>query len=327
MMQGRLRPARTLVRLPLLVPGFCETDDAPLSLLHDIRRRLTEANSTVSDISICTPNAFLDVPGLGVTVLATTNGEAAQAEELALGLADAIWCMRDAFDYPREPLASVFDRIAASGKRALFAVADLGDVVLAGAPGDSVTILDHVANRHPGLKGAIPVFDAEAVAIARTQGIGTTVDLMVGAKHTPGQRPFHLVGKVRSLGDGRFTARGKYMRKVAMDLGPTAVVRSGNLDVLLTGRPGFTQDPEAFESQGIPLDGLDFVVVKSANHFKLSFSGLATPLAADTPGLTRFDPLGSGHRRSRPLHPFDPDATMAMIRYTFPPRAFESARA
>src|SRR3546814_19566830 len=61
-----------------------------------------------------------------------------------------------------------------------------------------------------------------------------------------------------------------------------------SLSVILTSLPGPTQDPAAFESQGIDIAAQDFLVVKSGYHFKLSFDGIATPLMVETTGIARY---------------------------------------
>jgi microcystin degradation protein MlrC len=85
------------------------------------------------------------------------------------------------------------------------------------------------------------------------------------------------------------------------------VLEVGRVLNLLTSLPGFTQDPEAFLSQGIDPAALDLVVVKSGNHFKLCFAGLATPLEVATPGLGTYNPGIHPYRRAR-FHPETPIA-------------------
>src|SRR3546814_3273970 len=73
-------------------------------------------------------------------------------------------------------------------------------------------------------------------------------------------------------------------------------------DVCSSDLPGPTQDPAAFESQGIDIAAQDFLVVKSGYHFKLSFAGIATPLMVETPGIARYRPGFFSWQRAR-VHP------------------------
>lgn len=123
---------------------------------------------------------------------------------------------------------------------------------------------------------------------------------------TPGFAALPVEGRVERLGPGRFVNRGPYMAGVPVELGATAVLAVGRCRVLLTGRAGLVQDPEAYESHGIRLADLDLLVAKSANHYKISFRGLATPVTVDSPGLSRFAPQDLPFRKARPFHPLDP---------------------
>ncbi len=66
----------------------------------------------------------------------------------------------------------------------------------------------------------------------------------------------------------------------------------GRITVLLHSKPGFTHDPNAFESQGVRVAEQDFVVVKSGYHFTMNFRGLANPLFVATPGISYYTPGG-----------------------------------
>jgi microcystin degradation protein MlrC len=165
-------------------------------------------------------------------------------------------------------------------------LADMGDRVLAGAPGDSTAILQHALCRADGLKGAIPVTDADAAAAAIRAGVGAPVNLTIGGHITPGFAPLAVRGTVLSISDGKYMTRGPYQAGERQAMGPAAVIAiDGRLSVLLMTRSGYSHDPEAFRSQGIDVAAQDFVVVKSGYHFKLNFAGIATPLVLATPGL------------------------------------------
>jgi microcystin degradation protein MlrC len=63
--------------------------------------------------------------------------------------------------------------------------------------------------------------------------------------------------------------------------------------------------PEAFTSQGIDIRKADIIVVKSGYHFKIFYENIASPLCADTPGLTVFRPQAFPFRAARPIYPLD----------------------
>lgn len=303
---GRLAPVRALIKLPFLTRGNDETGGGPLHDLHALARRYGARRPALRDVSICNVNPFVDAPGAGQAVLVTADGDARAAETVARDLAERLWTARDLFVERLPSLEDTLARVRTERDRRPFVLGDQGDRVLAGAPGDSPAILRALLESAPDLRAALPIVDPEAVERCKAAGVGATLALDVGGGITPGFAPLPVEGRVERLGDGRFVNRGPYMAGVPVSLGETAVLAVGNCRLLLTSRAGLVQDPEAYESHGILLADLDLLVAKSANHYKLSFAGLATPVTVDSPGLSRFAPQDLPFRKARPTHPLDP---------------------
>ncbi len=304
-LSGRLTPVRAFAKLPFLTRGNDETDRGPLAQLHARARALIEERPALRDLSITNVNPFVDAPGAGQGVLATADGDRAAAEAAVREIAGALWAQRDAFVETLPSVAAALARALDEPDARPFVLGDQGDRVLAGAPGDSPAILAALLARAPQLRAALPIVDPESVARCRAAGEGAEISLSVGGRLSPGFAPLPVTGRVERLGPGRFVNRGPYMAGVPVELGETAVLAVGACRVLLTSRAGLIQDPEAYESHGIALADLDLLVAKSANHYKLSFAGLATPVTVDSPGLSRFAPQDLPFDKARPLHPLD----------------------
>ena len=316
-MDGRLRPSRSLARLPFLTRGNDETDTGPLAQLQSDARALCVARSELRDISLCNVNPFVDVPEAGQTILVTADGDARAAEETAARLARRLWDLRDSFVQELPSMETALARVrGASGARP-FALGDQGDRVLAGAPGDATALARLLLRSFPELRVALPLYDPKAVQSCWTAGLGQDLTLAVGGGVTPGQTPLQVTGRVLRLGDGRFVHGGAYMTGVPVDLGPTAILQVGKLSLLLTTKAPFVQDPAAYESHGLRLSDFDAVVAKSGNHFKLAFAERATPLVVDSPGLSRFQPNDFPFSRARPIYPLDPIELPAVPVQTF----------
>lgn len=130
-----------------------------------------------------------------------------------------------------------------------------------------------------------------------------------------------MTGEILFLGDGVYKVRGPYQAGETVSLGETAVLDiAGRVKVLLHSKPGFTHDPNAFESQGLEVAGQDFIVVNSDYHFTLNFEGLGSPLLVATPGVSYYTPGGIPRHIGRfwPEHELTDDAIMA-------PETFRSA--
>ena len=201
-------------------------------------------------------------------------------------LGQEFWNRRAEFKDDLMEIGEALDHVAAKRGRGRFVLADMGDRVLAGAPGDSNAILAATLAHPAPLKAAIPLTDPEAVVAAQNAGAGATLDIRIGGKLTPGFAPLPVKARVSVLGGGNFKMHGPYRGGEWTALGPCAVLDiDGRIRVLVTSKPGFTHDPEAFESNGIALAAQDFIVVKSGYHFELNFTGLATPLLVRSPGI------------------------------------------
>jgi microcystin degradation protein MlrC len=254
------------------------------------------------DVSIFNVFPFADDAGMGQAIVALTDGMDPAGRQTAEHLGEIMWAWRERFADEFLDIDTALERVVEGPRECPFAIADMGDRVLAGAPGDSTAILAAALSRSEELLGAIPVTDPASAAAAIEAGIGRRVTLNVGGAFTPGFHPLELIGDVIAVSDGDFVLKGPYHAGETASLGPTAVVKVRGLSVLLTSRPGFTQDPSAFESQGIDIAAQDFLVIKSGYHFKLSFEGIATPLIVETPGLARYRPGFFQWSRGR-IHP------------------------
>jgi microcystin degradation protein MlrC len=285
-LHGVLKPVTVMAKTRMILPGAGETADGPLGAVHAQAREIARKEPAIRDISLYNVFRYCDDEDMGQAAVVLADGDAAVAERAASGLAEEFWAKREEF---RDDLLSIddaLDVIVRDPHRRPYVFADMGDRVLAGAPGDSTAVLRRLLERGLPLRAAFPVTDPEGVAVAAAAGPGATLRLAVGGRLTPGFTPFDVEAVVVGTSDGIFQMRGPYRAGERTSLGPSATLLiDGRISVLLTTKPGFTHDPAAFESQGIAAAEQDFLVVKSGYHFKLNFEGTATPLLVATPGI------------------------------------------
>ena len=299
-LDGRLKPVVTMAKAPMVLPGAGGTRSGPLAALHRRARAMKAANPAIWDVSLYNVYPHADDVDMGQTVVVLSNGESAAARAGAEDLAALFWQWRNRFKDDLLTIDQALDRIAASPPGRPYILADMGDRVLAGAPGDSTAILAKALARADDLRGAIPLTDPVSVAVAAEAGIGARVTLSVGGRITPGFAPLTISGNVLKLSDGRFRIAGPYGAGEQVSLGSTALIEvADRLSVVLTSAPGWTHDPAAFTSQGIDLLRQDFVVVKSGYHFALNFNGIGTPLYLATPGIGYYFPGLYARKRGR----------------------------
>jgi microcystin degradation protein MlrC len=284
-LDGRLRPLTTMAKVPMVLPGAAETAAGPLFEIHEEARRLARTDEAIWDISLFNVFRYCDDKDIGQAAVVLMNGNKSGAR-IAAPLAQAFWRERNRFQDDLVSIHQALSMVASRPDRRPFVLADMGDRVLAGAPGDSTAILEAVLNADDKLCGALPVTDPQSVAIATAAGIGQWVSLQLGGKITPSFRPLSVRGRVTHVSDGNFVLAGPFQGGETSALGPTATLLiDERLSVVITTRPAFSHDPAVFTSQGIELGAQDFIVAKSGYHFKLNFAGHAQPLLVRSPGL------------------------------------------
>lgn len=298
------RPAGYFLRVPMLTSGNDETGTGPLHAIHQAAQTAIAENADLIDYSIFNVNPFIDGPevGQGVLVYGAEDAAPAHAANLANALAQDLWDARAAFVHTLPTIDDVIARYPRSAHA--ITIGDFGDRVLAGAPGDSVHILDRVltrGDRHI----TIIVADPDAYLRCAEAGVGASVTIPLGASLTPGLTPVTVKGRVNRIGDGSFTNRGQFMKGGVLRLGPYAVLEGEHFVAVITQDAVMSQDPGCYLDAGVPLDGADIIVVKSGYHFKLAFQDYGACVIAETPGLTGFAPATLPFKHCRPIYPLD----------------------
>jgi microcystin degradation protein MlrC len=308
MAAGRTAPVTVLAKRPMIVPAeSMNTTTGPLAGF----RREADALADVLDVSFFPVQPWLDVAELGLGVLVTTDGDAARARDLAESFAGRIWEDRHRFVVPRLRTPAAALTAARASRTRPFIVAESADAPTAGAAGDSPAMVAALRTHGAGLKAVVPVVDPAAVDRCLEAGRGAVVDLEVGASiDRRWWKPVPLHARVEGFGEGPYRLEGAGYTGLTVDMGRWAVVRDGDIVVLLSERPAWTADPATFRTAGIDLAGVDVLVVRSCSDFRPNFPDAANEaVTLDVPGpaTPRLDTL-TFSRAGRPLWPLDPFA-------------------
>jgi microcystin degradation protein MlrC len=303
--RGECRPVMAAAFPPLVIPidrqGTTEPHWQPLLAAADAIRRRPGLLSA----SIVLGFPYADVPEMGASAIAVADGDAAVAHEAADELASLLWAARGAFT---SRLVSIDDALTAAAETDVrVCLLDMGDNVGGGSAGDSTVLARELLARGLG-PAFVCLHDPAAVATCVRAGPTADVALAIGGRSGLAGEPLRIRGTVRSLHAGTFEERDVRHGGIRLfDQGPTAVVDSGRLTVLLT-----SLRVPPFSLAQLSSCGLD------PNHFTILVAkGVHAPVAAyrevcdrfirvDTPGPTTADPrrLVYEHRR-RPLFPFE----------------------
>ena len=304
-LRGDIRPTAAAAYPPLVANIEAQaTAESPcrdlIAAAEDVRSR-----PKVLSVSLNLGFPYADVTEMGVSVIVVTDGDPAAARRYADELASYWWELRDQFrGRLTSPADAVRQAAAAPGPVCLL---DMGDNVGGGSPADSTVLASELIRQNVG-PAFICLNDPAAVRACTDVGPSSAVTLGVG------NPPLHARFTVRALFDGVFEepeARHGGIRR--FDQGPTAVIETSGLTVMLTSRrtapfslgqlTAFGLDPARFRA----------IVAKGVHAPVAAYAPVCpTLIRVNTPGvtsagLTHFD---YRHRR-RPLYPFEADAKFA----------------
>jgi microcystin degradation protein MlrC len=306
-LRGEIRPTMAYRQLPLLTmpPKQCTLIEPMRSLLAKARAMESEPNVVNVTLSMGFP--FADIHDAGASVLVTTNNDLALAQHKAAEMADAIWNRRDDFRVELTPVSKVIE-YARTQAKGLVVLADGSDNPGGGGPCDGTVVLRQFLEQDVPDAVVAVIADPQAVAEAMAAGVGNTVTLDIGGKTDDRHgEPIHATAHVKLLSDGRFTMRGAMGGGARANMGKTAVLVVGGVEIVVTERRIQPYDAALLRSVGIEPTHRRLIALKSAVHFRGTYQDIAERIFdADTPGVHRPDFRCYEYRRlRRPIHPLD----------------------
>jgi microcystin degradation protein MlrC len=291
-LDGMPQPKVAAQRVPFLIPLQAQsTMLEPNQSIYAELARLQTANIAALSFTPGFPAA--DFPECGPLTLAYAE-DPATAERAAKRLREIVEEAEGDYDLPVfEPDACVKRaiQIAERASRPVV-IADTQDNPGAGGDSDTTGMLRAlVANR--ARRAALGLInDPQAAKAAHAVGEGAQIDIALGGKsRIPGDAPFRAQFEVEKLSDGRFTCTGPFYRGARMNLGPCAVLRIGDVRVVVASEKPQLADQEMYRFIGIEPTEQAILVNKSSVHFRADFAPIAEEiLVAKSPGPMLADP-------------------------------------
>lgn len=187
-----------------------------------------------------------------------------------------------------------------SAKRTIV-LADVQDNSGAGGTSDTTGLLRALVDGDA--EGAVigHLTDPEAAEAAHAAGVGATIHLALGGKlFTEGDPPFEADFKVVALSDGKFLCTGPFYGGTNAQLGKTAVLETGGVQVVVCEARMQAADKEMFRHIGIEPDKVPILGLKSSVHFRGDFTDIAeTIVVVEAPGAFVDNPAKNDYRRLR----------------------------
>ncbi len=307
------RTAIEMVKLPLVPPQIALlTARGPYADL--IKYGQTKVGGDIMNVSVMAGFAYSDSPKNGLTAVVTArNGDAKAAAHLSLDIAKRAWGMKERFKRAMMSLADAVQLAASVSRdrrRKPIILADVADNPGGGGRGNTTYLLR--ALKSAGVQHVIfGVFnDAAAAAKAHEQGEGAIFTASFNTQeHQEFSLPFDCEAKVLKLSDGRYVGRRGVLKNVSSDMGPSALLDLGGIQLVVISNRCQCMDPRQFEMFDLDIAQARIVVVKSRGHFRGGFDEFFKPdqiYEVDCPGLT--SPVLANFtwtKLPRPVYPLD----------------------
>jgi microcystin degradation protein MlrC len=311
------RTAITMVKVPLVPPQISLlTAKGPYADL--IKYGQTKLGGDILNVSVMAGFAYSDSPKNGLTAVVTArNGNRKAAAKLSLKIAQRAWDTKVRFKRAMMSLGDAVQLAASVSRdrrRKPIILADVADNPGGGGRGNTTYLLR-------ALKGArtqhvlFGVFnDAAVAAKAHELGEGAIFTASFNSQeHQEFSLPFDSEAKVVKLSDGRYVGRRGVLKNVSSDMGPSALLDLGGIQLVVISNRCQCMDPRQFEMFGLDITQARVVVVKSRGHFRGGFDEFFKPdqiYEVDCPGLT--SPVLANFtwtKLPRPVYPLDEETT------------------
>jgi microcystin degradation protein MlrC len=279
-------PVSAIRRTDFLIPPVwgCTLVDPAKSIYQHLQNLI---RGEVAGISLACGFPLSDVPEAGPALVAYGFDEIAvnaAADSLLAEIEsrESEFCGRL---YKVEEAVSEAIRLSVAANGPVI-LADSQDNPGGGGPGDTTEILRALVSHRAEDAVVGVISDPQAARVAHQAGLDAIINISLGGKSGyPGSLPFVAEFRVMGLSDGCFRATGPMLAGAEMDLGPTALLETGGVRVVIGSKPIQTMDQSMFRHLDIEPSREKIIAVKSSIHFRNDFQDiLSVVLPVISPG-------------------------------------------
>jgi microcystin degradation protein MlrC len=251
-----------------------------------------------------------DIEWAGPSVAVAHDPEHAErARAIASELSREIWRRRNEETVTYRSIADVMRAVKSDpGTGGPLVIADGTDNPGGGGYGDATEMLRALIAGGAKSAAVGHIYDPASVQAAVKAGTGNSFRVALGGRIDPEfGAPIETEARVLSLSDGAFVNDGPMAKGVRTEMGPTAVLRIGAVEVIVISNRLQNTDLQVFLSQGIDPRKRRTLVVKSVHHFRAAYAPIAREvMIADSGALCTPDPKRHSYKRlRRPIWPLD----------------------
>ncbi len=313
-----MQPHSVLVRVPMISPAVSLlTASGPYAdLINYGQSKLTPK---ILNVSILAGFAPADASTNGMSVVVTSRGDVAPAQQLATALAARAWADRERYTTNLTPLnqaVSQAKRVGADSAAVPILLADVADNPGGGGRGNTMYLLRELIEQKVRQVVVGMIYDEALAGQAHEKGVGATFSALFNRdERTRFSEQFATDVVVEALAEGDCTGRRGIYAERRIDLGRCALLRADGIRIAVVSRRHQCADPVFLERLGVDLSATRVLVIKSRGHFRAGFDEHFKPeqiVEVDAPGLTTpiIEKLNL-QRVPRPVYPLDPDMIWA----------------
>jgi len=314
-LRREVNPVIGHAKLPLLLTAFNASTawDTPYARLMQAAKAMENERGILST-SVFFVGSYIDVPDIGCNALVVADGDADLAVRRARALAEMFWDRRREFQVETLSVAEAVRR----GRRlegGPVLLLDTADTTGGGSSGDGIGLVKGLLEADVAERSLAMVVDPEAAAACAQAGLGAELTIHLGHKLDPvWGRPIRVTGRVARVVDGKFQYTGGILGGRCATMGPSAVFKIGNVEILIQTYPTYDWADEQYRAAGLDPHTAKFVGVKNMMNFRFGYREVmkgffVLNLAGPTPPDMRMLPF---KRVQRPVFPLDSDVDAAV---------------
>ena len=311
LLNERAKPTLAFGHKPMLPHVMRQSSlDSPNREIQERAKEMERQGALSATFFVGFPHA--DIPYAGASALVVTDRDPELARRCCDELLEMAWASRAQFVYRPEPLEQSILRAKSMTARPVVLL-DHCDNCASGGTMDTIAVLGAMLDAGLEEAAAFAICDPQAVAQMKQAGTGARVTLALGGKSDMPSlglkgAPRTVQGTVKRIVDGLYRNEGPMGRGELMDMGPSAVLDTGAVEVVVVSRQVEPFDIAAFRAVGIDPGAKRYLMLKSRVHWRAGLGAVAKAVVECAgAGVCTSDYSQLRFRRvRRPVYPLDP---------------------
>ena len=302
------KPAMRLIRMPwAFTPSKGMTISGPAHEIQQFMLKLEKEEENLLQASFFHGFPYADVAHAGVSI-STLAKDQETADRTALEIAKFAWERREQFLAKSISAAEAFDKALELGVRPIV-INESSDNPGGGAPGDGTHLLREMLRRNLPDTAFGFITDPEVAKMAAEAGVGATISCLLGGKTDDKHgEPIELKDAyVKAISDGKHIKLSPMGKGSVMDMKLTALLKVGNVQIIVGSKANQTMDKGPFQMMGIDYEQMHILGLKSSQHFRGWWQDKAAAICpSDPPGIHCGDlEMFTHYNIDKTMYPFD----------------------